>query len=216
MNHRASRVKMVMEQLIWKGITDERVLQAFSDIPRHLFVQEALRNKAYADCALPIGEKQTISQPYTVAIMTELLQVEPHHRILELGTGSGYQAAILSRLAAQVYSVERIAILAEKAQEIVVQLGIKNIHIKTFDGTYGWREFSPFDRIIVTAAAPNIPEPLVEQLSGEEGKLVIPVGSEKRQMLVRLIKRGEERIIEEHGQCTFVPLLGRYGWKKKD
>jgi len=213
MDYKLSRLKMVEKQLIIRGIHDERVLQAFRDIPRHHFVQEALRGKAYTDAALPIGEKQTISQPYTVAIMTELLQVEADHKVLEIGTGSGYQAAILSRLAKHVYSIERIAVLAVRAQNALAKLGIKNVHVKAFDGTFGWKGLSPFDRIIVAAAAPEIPETLIEQLN-DEGRIVIPVGTTKRQTLTTLDKMGDERIIEEHGTFSFVPLLGRFGWKE--
>ncbi len=212
MDYALSRRRMVERQLVACGIKNERVLQAFLDVPRHYFVQEALRGKAYADAALPIGEKQTISQPYTVAIMTELLAVESHHKVLEIGTGSGYQAAILSRLAKSVYSLERIPILAVKAQKTLSQLEIKNVHIKALDGTFGWKGVSPFDRIIVTAAAPEIPEPLVDQLN-DEGRLVIPVGAAKMQKLIVLIRHGKERTLEEHGDFSFVPLLGRFGWK---
>ncbi len=212
MDYALSRRRMVETQLVARGITDEKVIQAFLDVPRHYFVQEALRRKAYADASLPIGEKQTISQPYTVAIMTQLLDVKSHHKVLEIGTGSGYQAAILSRLAKSVYSLERIPILAVKAQSILSKLGIKNVHVKALDGTFGWKGVSPFERIIVTAAAPEIPELLVEQLT-DDGRLVIPVGTARMQKLMVLIKQESERTMEEHGTFSFVPLLGRFGWK---
>ncbi len=202
---------MVQNQLVSKGINDKRILQAFLEVPRHLFVDEALHGKAYANTSLPIGEKQTMSQPYTVAFMTQLLQVESDHKILEIGSGSGYQAAILSKLAAQVFSIERVNFLAEKAQKILNKLRIRNVHIKAFDGTLGWKEYAPFDRIIVTAAAPSIPDPLIKQLS-KNGRLVVPVGTEKRQTLQVIQKNKEKIAIEDYGSFNFVPLLGRYGW----
>ena len=212
MDYRLSRSKMVQKQLVARGITDDKVLQAFLDVPRHLFVQEALRGKAYTDAALPIGEKQTISQPYTVALMTQLLKPEPHHKVLEVGTGSGYQAAILAKLAKHVYSIERIPALAVHAQNTLAKIGMKNVHVKAFDGTFGWKSASPFDRIIVTAAAPEIPDPLIKQLT-DGGRIVIPVGTERRQKLFVVMKSEGEIIMEEHGVFVFVPLLGHYGWR---
>lgn len=202
---------MVQNHLIAKGINDQKILQAFLEVPRHLFVDEALQGKAYSNVSLPIGEKQTMSQPYTVGFMTQLLQVEPHHKVLEIGSGSGYQAAILSNLAAQVFSIERIASLAEKAQKTIKALKIKNVHIKAFDGTLGWKDYAPFDRIIITAAAPEIPNPLVMQL-GNDGRMVVPVGTEKRQTLKVLQKNKYKTIMEDYGSFNFVLLLGRYGW----
>jgi protein-L-isoaspartate(D-aspartate) O-methyltransferase len=203
---------MVQKQLVAKGITDDRILQAFLEVPRHLFVDEALRGKAYSNVSLPIGEKQTMSQPYTVAFMTQLLQVEAHHKVLEIGCGSGYQTAILSKLASQVFSVEIIESLAQKAKKLIRELKFRNIHIKAYDGTLGWREQAPFDRIMITAAAPDIPNPLIKQLANK-GRMVAPIGTVKRQTL-KAVQRDEDRsIVEDYGSFNFVPLSGRFGWE---
>jgi protein-L-isoaspartate(D-aspartate) O-methyltransferase len=204
-----SRDRMV-DNLAARGIRDPRVLEAMRAVPRHLFVGEAFGAKAYSDNALPIGEKQTITQPYVVARMTELLEVGPDDRVLEIGTGSGYQAAVLSRLARQVYSVERIPALARRAQQILSGLGIINVSVKVFDGTYGWGEWAPYPAICVTAAAPDIPSPLIDQLA-VGGRLVAPLGDEGEQVLVRVTRTdsGLDRV--EHDTVSFVPLIGRYG-----
>ncbi|MGB9715392.1 MAG: protein-L-isoaspartate(D-aspartate) O-methyltransferase [Thermodesulfovibrionales bacterium] len=202
---------MVNTQLIPRGIRDERVLKAMKKVPRHLFVDEEIQYKAYDDMALPIGEGQTISQPYMVAIMTELLELKGNEKVLEVGTGSGYQAAILAELSREIYTVDRIPALVEKAKERFRLLNYKNIHTKVGDGTLGWAEEAPFDRIIITAATPQIPDPLIEQLS-EEGIIVAPVGDRLSQQLIKL-KRSKGRILKErHTPCVFVPLIGKYGW----
>ena len=208
--------KALVESIKRRGIKDERVLQALLKVPRHLFVPEDLVHNAYVDAPLPIGMGQTISQPYIVALMTEALELDENSRVLEIGTGSGYQAAILAEIAKEVYTVERIPQLLERAQRVLKSLGYNNIHFKLGDGTEGWEEFAPYDAIIVTAGAPDIPEPLVKQLK-EGGRLVIPVGDELTQRLLRIRKvkvNGKEKLkIEDLGGCVFVKLKGKYGWK---
>ncbi|MBV9209782.1 MAG: protein-L-isoaspartate(D-aspartate) O-methyltransferase [Acidobacteria bacterium] len=193
-------------------IRDERVLEAMRAVPRHLFVPEALQSRAYGDHALPIAANQTISQPFIVARMTELLELDERSRVLEIGAGSGYQTAVLSSLGAQVFAIERIAELARGSQALIRKLGIYNATIKCFDGTMGWNAHAPYDAILVAAGGPHVPEPLLAQLK-TGGRLVLPVG-EKRdaQMLVRVIKTDEGFKHEEHGACAFVPLIGHYGW----
>jgi protein-L-isoaspartate(D-aspartate) O-methyltransferase len=215
MDFKAQRERMVKIQLAARGIADARVLDAMGRVPRHLFVDSSAQPEAYEDMALPIGEGQTISQPYMVAIMTELLELKGDEKVLEIGTGSGYQAAVLAELAREVYTIERIAALAEKAIERFRSLSYSNIYVKTGDGTLGWPEKSPFDRIVITAASPRIPDPLHAQLS-EGGILLAPVGSRYSQELLK-IKKTAERILEEyHTPCVFVPLLGEHGWKESD
>lgn len=204
---------MVETQLIPRGIRDKRVIEAMLAVPRHLFVpEEALWSQAYNDFPLPIGEKQTISQPYIVAFMTEALELKGTEKVLEIGTGSGYQTAILSTLAEKVYSVERIGLLAARARKILDSVHCSNVVIKIADGTLGWPEESPFDAILTTAAAPEIPKRYIEQLK-IGGRLVIPVGEEYSQTLVKIIKTKEGIIKQEMGGCRFVKLIGRYGWK---
>jgi len=205
---------MVETQLIPRGIKDERVLSAMRKVPRHLFVDASLIDRAYEDHALPIGEGQTISQPYMVAIMTELLELKGDERVLEIGTGSGYQSAILAELSFKVYSIERIEGLATRARKILDSLGYRNIEIRIANGTYGWKEESPFNGIIVTAGAPDIPETLIEQLV-EGGRLVIPVGDRWSQRLIKVTRIHEGVIKESITGCIFVPLLGDYGWKEE-
>lgn len=208
------REEMVSEQILKRGITDEKILEAFRNIPRHLFVPENQRNFAYQDHPLPIGEGQTISQPYIVALMSWLLELQPFQKVLEIGTGSGYQTAILAYLGAEVYSVERIAILAEKAQRLLGQLGFKNIKIKIGDGTLGWKEYSPYDRIIVTAASPSILESWKKQLK-VGGKIVLPLDEGGYQKLVVVDKVSDTEFKERKiCDCIFVPLIGRYGYKE--
>jgi protein-L-isoaspartate(D-aspartate) O-methyltransferase len=205
----------LVAQLEARGIRDSRVLAALRSIPRERFVDEALRAKAYADSALPIGENQTISQPWIVARMTELAEPDGSGRVLEIGTGSGYQAAVLASLFEQVYSVERINALSVRARKCVRELQLENVHFKVFDGTYGWSEFAPYRAILVTASSPEVPQPLFEQLD-DGGRLVIPIGppsEDCNQTLVRFIKRAGQLIREEHGACRFVPLVGKFGWK---
>lgn len=205
---------MVQEQLIPRGIKDPRALHAFSKIERHKFIPENLRNAAYADFPLPIGEGQTISQPYIVALMTESLNLTGNDKVLEIGTGSGYQTAILAELAGEVYSIERFELLAERAQTILRELGYKNIKIKVGDGTLGWQEASPFDRIIITASSPKIPLPLIDQLA-DNGKLILPLGESFSQVLTLVEKKeGKLKSIDVCG-CVFVPLIGKYGWSNR-
>jgi len=205
----------LVAQLEARGIRDSRVLAAMRSIPRERFVDEALRAKAYADSALPIGENQTISQPWIVARMTELAEPDGSGRVLEIGTGSGDQAAVLASLFEQVYTVERINVLSVRARKCVRELQLENVHFKIFDGTYGWSEFAPYKAILVTASSPEVPRPLVDQLD-EGGRLIIPIGppqDDREQTLVRLVKRAGQLIREGHGACRFVPLVGKFGWK---
>lgn len=205
------RERMVSAQISFRGIKNPKILEAFKAVPRHLFVPREQRDFAYEDCPLPIGEEQTISQPYMTALMTEALEVKKGEKVLEIGTGSGYQAAILSFLGAKVYSVERRASLAEKAGEVIGSLGLE-VEIKTGDGTLGWFERAPYDRIIVTAGAPDVPNPLVSQLK-PGGKIVIPVGGRFHQELSVIEKISDTEIKEEKiCGCMFVPLVGECGW----
>jgi protein-L-isoaspartate(D-aspartate) O-methyltransferase len=205
---------MVREQVLGRGIQDRRVVETLLKIPRHFFVPEALVGQAYADSALPIGEKQTITQPFMVAFMSQALNLKGKERVLEIGTGSGYQAAVLSSLAARVYSVERIRSLLERARKALDQIHCRNVLTRLFDGSYGWKEESPFDAILVTAGAPSIPKLLVEQLK-VGGVLVIPVGTRKEQKLLRL-RRGIDGFTQELLiDCHFVDLVGEHGWEKR-
>jgi len=204
--------RMVNEQLIRRGISDRRVLDAFEKVQRHKFVPADMQNIAYADNHLPVGEGQTISQPYMVALMTEQLALKGDEKVLEIGTGSGYQAAILAELARDIYSIERFAILAEKAKNILGGLGYKNVLIMTGDGTIGWAEHAPFDRIIVTAGAPHIPETLFTQLK-DGGRMVLPVGGNLSQVLTVVEKKNNRISTRDICGCVFVPLIGKEGWK---
>lgn len=210
---RLPRERMVERLRDHYRIADERVLKAMSQVPRHLFVPEALQSRAYGDHALPIDANQTISQPFIVARMTELLELEATSRVLEIGAGSGYQTAVLSKIAAQIYAIERIAELAREAQTRIRSLGIYNATVKCFDGTFGWSAHAPYDAVLVAAGGKEVPQPLLAQLK-VGGKLVIPVG-EKRdaQRLVRAIRAERDYKFEDHGACAFVPLIGRYGWE---
>jgi len=206
------RERMVREQIQARGVTDSRVLEAMSTLPRHLFVEEALANKAYSDSPLPIGEGQTISQPYIVALMSELLEVEPGMKVLEIGTGSGYQAAVLGEMGAEVYTVERIKKLFHTARKRFMDMRMFSVKLKLDDGTMGWPEEAPYDRIIVTAGGPEIPEPLVDQLA-DPGRMLIPVGESRRnQTLVLIEKRDGEIIRTDKGSVAFVDLVGSHGW----
>jgi protein-L-isoaspartate(D-aspartate) O-methyltransferase len=212
-NESMRRDRLVRE-LAAKGIRDASVLEAIRQVPREIFVEEALRGEAYRDASLPIGEKQTISQPGIVARMTELAEPDGTGKVLEIGTGSGYQAAVLSRVFELVYSVERIQILSIRARKTLREFGVQNVHLKIFDGSYGWSEFAPYRAILVTAAAPSMPTPLFDQLE-EGGHLIVPVGpadGNSDQLLTRFTKKAAEVVQEEHGSCRFVPLLGRFGW----
>jgi len=211
----AVRRERMVRQLEERGIRDRRVLEAMLQVPREAFVEEALRGKAYSDASLPIGETQTISQPWIVARMSELCESEGRGRVLEIGSGSGYQAAVLSHLFELVYSVERLAPFSLRARQTLRGLGIQNVHFKIFDGGYGWSEFAPYHSIVVTAAVPEIPAPLFEQLE-VGGRIVAPIGRDARdedQRLVRAVKRESEIVREDHGSCRFVPLVGRFGWR---
>lgn len=211
----ALRKRMVEEQLISRGIKDERVLAAFSKVERHKFMPAELISSAYADFPVPIGEGQTISQPYIVALMTECLGLTGKEKVLEIGTGSGYQTAILAELAGEVYSIERFAALAENAEKTLRELGYLNVRIKVDDGTLGWKEEAPFERIIITAASPRIPLPIEEQLK-ESGKLILPLGESLVQTLT-LVEKKEGRLASSNiCGCVFVPLVGKYAWKKED
>lgn len=207
---------MVHKQLEGRGILDISVLHAMRTVPRHRFVDDALAASAYGDHALPIGFAQTISQPYMVAAMTELLKPRPGHRILDIGTGSGYQAAVLSRIVQAVFSIERIPELTLKAQALLQNLGYENVILRCGDGTTGWTRFAPYDGIVVGAGAPPEPPPsLVDQLR-EGGRLVIPVGDRGSQRLMVLEKRGEGCESTYGTGCTFVPLIGKEGWSGND
>ncbi len=209
MDYAPLRGKMVQEQLIPRGIKNPRVLDAFYKVPRHKFVPEELLGSAYGDFPLAIGYGQTISQPYIVALMSEYLDLTAKERVLEIGTGSGYQTAILTELSSRVYSIERIASLAKKAKDSLDQLGYSNIEIMSGDGTLGWPQQSPFDRIIITAATRNIPGPLVEQLK-EGGKLIVPLGDAFSQILTLAEKKDGKLNLRQICSCVFVPLVGKY------
>ena len=202
---------MVESQIIPRGIRDERVIDAMLTVPRECFVEEGLKEQAYSDYPLPIGEGQTISQPYIVALMTESLALEGHERVLEIGTGSGYQTSILALLAEKVYSIERITAIASRARKLFDEAHCSNVVIRIGDGTDGWPEEAPFEAIIVTAASPEVPDTLLKQLS-EGGRMVIPVGSEFEQTLLKVTRRGGRFIKESMGGCRFVKLIGRHGW----
>ncbi|MBI2962492.1 MAG: protein-L-isoaspartate(D-aspartate) O-methyltransferase [Deltaproteobacteria bacterium] len=213
MNYEGARQKMLESQIRARNVRDPRVLEAIRRVPRHLFVEEALRDRAYLDKALPIGEKQTISQPYMVAAMSEALKLRGRERVLEIGTGSGYQTAVLAELAESVFSIERIAAFVPVARRRLESLGYYNVLIKVGDGTIGWSEHAPYDAILVTAAAPHVPRPLLEQLQ-VGGLLVAPIGGEETQSLLR-IRRDEDGFHEEDlGECRFVKLIGRHGWEQ--
>lgn len=203
---------MVQEQLIPRGISDPQVIEAMREVPRHCFVDDALQSRAYGDFPLPISAGQTISQPYIVALMTEALKLTGTERVLEVGTGSGYQAAILSRLCSQVYTVERINLLLAGARRVFDQLRYFNIVAKLDDGTLGWPEHGPYNAIMVTAGGPEVPEPLIDQLE-EGGRLVIPVGDQHLQVLQLLEKKEDGVQIKELEKVRFVDLVGEYGWK---
>ncbi len=206
------KAAMVIEQLIPRSISDKAVLEAFRKVPRHEFVPKDLQRSAYNDCPLPIDEGQTISQPYMAALMTECLKLEGAEKVLEIGTGSGYQAAILGEIAGEVYSVERFKNLADKASKVLSSLSYKNIHIKVGDGTLGWSEFAPYDGIVVTAGAPGVPESLVKQLK-DGGRLVIPIDSGGFGQMLTLVERiGPTTRTSDICACTFVPLIGKEGW----
>lgn len=203
---------MVQEQIIGRGIKDLRVIEAMRKIPRHFFVDAGIANRSYEDSALPIGEKQTLSQPYMAARMTEALDLRGGERVLEVGTGSGYQTALLAELCFNVFSVEKIRALARKARAVLDRLEYHNIAIHVGDGTIGWSEHAPYDAIIVAAGAPAVPKPLLDQLT-VGGRLVIPVGDEQSQELMRITRSATGCEEERLGECRFVKLWGKYGWR---
>jgi protein-L-isoaspartate(D-aspartate) O-methyltransferase len=212
-DYTAERSRMVDRQIAARGVCDPRVLAAMKKVPRHRFIPAHLWDQAYGDYPLPIGADQTISQPYIVALMTELLELKATDKVLEIGTGSGYQAAILAELAALVYSIDRVASLLIRAEQILASLGYTNIKTRVGDGTLGWPEEMPFEAIIVTAGAPQVPRPLTEQLA-LGGRLVIPVGDTWSQTLTRICKATDGLKFEYHGGCRFVRLIGEYGWEE--
>lgn len=206
------RRAMVDAQIRARGLNDERVLAAMATVPRHEFVDPGLQSHAYEDEPLPIGKGQTISQPYIVAVMTSALRLRGTERVLDIGTGCGYQAAVLSLLSKEVHSVEFRADLADAAALRLRRLGFRNVQVHCGDGSLGLAEFSPFDAILVAAAAPSIPEPLLDQLA-EGGRMIVPVGPEEEQDLMLVTRRAGQFFFERHEPCRFVPLLGQYGWK---
>ncbi len=212
MDYSIARRRMVEQQVAARGVVDQRVLDAMLTIPRHLFVETALQSHAYGDAALPIGEKQTISQPYMVAVMTAALELQGDERVLEVGTGSGYQTAVLSKLVKRVYSIERIAVLAGRARKILDQLQLSNINIKIGDGTVGWSDQAPFSGILVAAGSPDVPQKYLDQLE-VGGKLVLPVGDQNQQTLIRIVRKSEDSFERQQMMgCRFVPLIGEQGW----
>ncbi len=205
------REKMVREQILSRGIKNPQVIKALRKVPRHEFVALPFHKDAYADYPLPTAAGQTISQPYMVALMTELLEIYGDETVLEIGTGSGYQTAVLAEMVQTVYSVERIENLSLEADLTLLRLGYKNVKLHVGDGTLGWEEFAPYDRIIVTASAPNLPQPLVDQLK-EGGKMVIPLGASLGQDLIVAEKHKGQIKLFDYGKCVFVPLVGEFGW----
>lgn len=202
---------MVEEQIIRRGITDERVIAAMRRVPRHLFVEEALRDRAYGDHPLPIGEHQTISQPFIVALMTSLLALQGVEKVLEVGTGSGYQTAVLAALARRVCSIERLPALAARARSVIEGYGINNVWIRVGNGTLGWPDEAPFDRILVAAGGPSVPPPLFQQLA-DGGRMVLPIGDATNQTLTLVENVGGAMKTTPYGDCTFVKLVGKYAW----
>jgi protein-L-isoaspartate(D-aspartate) O-methyltransferase len=211
-DRRAERDRMIRKQIRERGVTSPRLLDALARVPRELFLRAEMRDRAYADRALAIGHHQTISQPYMVGIMTDVLDPQPQDRILEIGTGSGYQCAVLACLAGEVWSIERIPELAEDAAARLAELGFDNVHVRVGDGSMGWVDAAPFDGILVTAAAPAPPPSLLQQLQPEGGRLVVPVGDRDLQHLVRIERHGTEYLSDRRIGCRFVPLVGREGW----
>lgn len=210
-SYTTERIRMIEEQLIPRGITDPAVINAMRTVPRHRFVKPGQEAMAYTDQPLPIGENQTISQPYIVSLMTQSLELQPDEKILEIGTGSGYQAAVLAEIGSEIYTVEKFETLLERAEAILEDLGYDNIITKLHNGTQGWPEQAPFDAILVTAGAPRVPDPLLDQLK-EGGRMLIPVGDQTFQELIRITRIDGKIRREKLGGCRFVPLRGEYGW----
>jgi protein-L-isoaspartate(D-aspartate) O-methyltransferase len=212
-NFSIARRRMVEDQVVARGVRDPRVIDAMLQVPRHKFVEEALESQAYQDAPLPIGERQTISQPYMVAVMSEALALDGTEKVLEVGTGSGYQAAVLAVLADRVFSLERIPALARRARKALDSCGYSKVNIRLADGTLGWQEMAPFDAIVVTAGAPDVPRDYLDQLA-VGGRLVIPVGDRMSQVLMRITRTSEHEFKEEQLLgCRFVPLVGNHGWR---
>ena len=211
-NFSIARRRMVEDQVVARGVRDSRVISAMLQVPRHKFVEEALESQAYQDAPLPIGERQTISQPYMVAVMSEALELDGTEKVLEVGTGSGYQAAVLALLADRIFSLERIPALARRARKALDSCGYSKVNIRLADGTLGWQEMAPFDAIVVTAGAPDVPRDYLDQLA-VGGRLVIPVGDRMSQVLMRITRTSEHEFKEEQLLgCRFVPLVGNHGW----
>jgi protein-L-isoaspartate(D-aspartate) O-methyltransferase len=204
--------RMIRQQIIERGIDDPRVIDAIRRVPREKFFPDAAKDEAYADRAAPIGHGQTISQPYIVALMTQRLEVQPHHRVLELGTGSGYQTAILAVLAREVWTIERVKPLLDEAFERLMEMNIRNVHFRHGDGTAGWPEAAPFDRLLIAAGAPELPEALLKSHLAEGGVAVLPVGSDDEQMLLRVDKTNDRLLTTEICPVRFVRLIGKEGW----
>lgn len=213
MNHdyRIAREKMVKNQLVPRGIADQGVLKAMRKIPRHLFLEEALVGEAYNDHPLPIGQQQTISQPYIVALMTQALELTGKEKTLEIGTGCGYQTAILAELSEKVYTIERIRLLMEEARALLAELNYLNVIFSAFDGTTGWKEYEPYDAVMVTAGAAKIPQPLLEQLA-DGGRMIIPIGDKTSQELIKITRDKDHYDKKSLGGCRFVDLIGIHGW----
>jgi protein-L-isoaspartate(D-aspartate) O-methyltransferase len=212
MNFQLAREDMVATQIERRGIRDPRLLDAMRSVKRHVFVEPAFCDRAYEDSPLPIEEGQTISQPYVVARMLSLLDVQPTHRVLEIGTGSGYQTALLAELAGKVFSIERHVQLLQRARKALEEQGTKNVVLKHGDGTIGWAEFAPFDRIVIAAATPQFPKTLFSQLV-DGGIMIFPMGEKRTQELMFVEKHGNEAVMHEAGQVSFVPLIGKEGWQ---
>ncbi|MFH1349763.1 MAG: protein-L-isoaspartate(D-aspartate) O-methyltransferase [Pseudomonadota bacterium] len=212
-DYRLARERMVKNQLMTRGINDQNVLRVMEKVQRHLFVEEALIGEAYNDHPLPIGHKQTISQPYIVALMTQALELTGKEKTLEIGTGSGYQTAILAELSEKVYTIERARPLMESARHLLAELGYTNILFKAFDGTLGWKEYEPFGAMMVTAGAPKIPQPLLDQLA-DGGRMIVPVGDRFSQELIKVVKQKDKFKEINLGGCRFVDLIGLHGWEE--
>jgi protein-L-isoaspartate(D-aspartate) O-methyltransferase len=208
--------RMIQQQVIERGIRDERVVGAMRSVPREKFFLRESRREAYADRATPIGHGQTISQPYMVALMTQRLDVHPEHKVLELGTGSGYQTAILAKLAGQIYSIERVKPLLDAAFERLLDLGVRNVHFRHGDGTLGWPEAAPFDRILITAGAPQPPRELLLGQLSDGGIAILPIGPDDDQMLVEVRRQGNEIKTTDICPCRFVKLIGKEGWVSEE
>lgn len=215
LSHTSSLEKMIRQQLIERGIHDKSVLEAIRKVPREQFFPEDMREHAHADKAAPIGHGQTISQPYMVALMSQKLAVKKEHRVLEIGTGSGYQTALLANLAGEVYTVERVKPLLDDAFERLMSLGYRNVHLHYGDGTMGWAQHAPYDRIIVTAGAPELPRQFLLSQLKDEGIAVLPVGPEDEQMLVEVQRSGRRLETKDICACRFVKLIGEEGWKQE-